>query len=164
VALLRRTPLFLRLGSAVGATRRVQAVVGNQEALYRFAIDDVGLNDFVDVRGGHVAIPDRFGVHDNGGAVLTLVEASRHIGAHALFQSAQGQLLLELKLQLGLCLGIAAPARMARIALVAADEQMLLELGHEFNLQDFRGAKLSDSIGQIGVSSHGELNRIRWIG
>jgi hypothetical protein len=67
--------------------------------------------------------------------VFALIEASRHVGAHALFQSAQGQLLLELKLQLGLCLGIAATPRMARITLVAADEQVSLEFGHGDSLR-----------------------------
>ena len=71
-----------------------------------------------------MAIPDRVGINDDGGTMLALVEASRHVGAHAFLQSAQGQFLLELKLQLSLRLGIAAAARMARITLVAADEQM----------------------------------------
>jgi hypothetical protein len=35
---------------------------------------------------------------------------------------------------------------MSRVALIAADEKMLLELGHILNLQDFgqRGGKLRD--------------------
>jgi hypothetical protein len=150
--------LFLRLGRTVRADGRVQAIICDQKALYRLAIDDVGLDDFVDIGRGYAAVPDGVGIDDNRRAMLALIEASRHVGAHALLQSAQGQLLFELKLQLGLCLGIAAAARMARIPLVAADEQVPFKLRHNFNVQDFvfRGSQrflnfehLRDKLGAI---------------
>jgi hypothetical protein len=47
--------------------------------------------------------------------------------------------LFEEKLQLRLARGIAATARMAWIAPIAADEQMPFKLGHNLNLQDFEG-------------------------
>jgi hypothetical protein len=62
--------------------------------------------------------------------VFALIEAPRHVGSHALLESSQRELLLEKKLQLSLASWIAATARMSRLALVAADEQVFLELGH----------------------------------
>jgi hypothetical protein len=62
--------------------------------------------------------------------VFTLIEAPRHVGSHALLESSQRELLLEKKLQLSLAAWIAAAARVSRLALVAADEQVFLELGH----------------------------------
>jgi len=97
----------------------------------------VGLNDLFDVVGGDTAVPDGIGIDDNGGAVLALVEASGHVGAHALFESAESEFLLEEILKLGLASGIAAAARMAGLALIAANEQVLFKLGHDFNVQDF---------------------------
>ena len=53
--------------------------------------------------------------------------------------------------QLRLSLGIAATTRMSRFTRVAANEQMLLKLGHTSNLQDFcldelEGLRLRDTV------------------
>lgn len=129
--------LLLRLGSAVGTAGCVEAVFGDHEALDGLAVHDVGLDDLVDIGGAHAPVPNGVRVDDDGRAMLALVETSRHVGAHAFLQSAQCEFLLELKLQLRLCLRIAAAARMARITLVTADKQVPFELRHDFNVQDF---------------------------
>jgi hypothetical protein len=73
--------------------------------------------------------------------MLALIEAAGHIRTHPFLESTQSEFLFEQVLQLGLAPGVAAPARMSGFALIAADEQMLLELGHNPNLQDFRGRR-----------------------
>lgn len=68
--------LLLRLRSAVGADGGVQAIICHEQALYRSAVDDVRLDDFVDIGGGDASVPDRVWVDDDGRTVLALVEAS----------------------------------------------------------------------------------------
>jgi hypothetical protein len=68
--------------------------------------------------------------------VFALIEASGHICPHSFLKSTQSEFLFEEELQLGLAGGIAATTRMSSFALIAADEEMLFELGHRFNLQD----------------------------
>jgi hypothetical protein len=121
----------------VRTTGGIEAFVGKDQTLDGFAVHDVGFDDLVDIGGGDASVPDAIGIDDDGGSVLALVEASRHIGAHAFFETAQREFLLEEELQLGLARGIAAAARMSGFALIAANEEMLLELGHELNVQDF---------------------------
>ena len=120
----------------MGATGGVEALVGKDETLDRLSVHDVGFDDFVDVVRGDAAVPDLIGIHDDCWAVLALVKAARHVGAHAFLKSAQSQFLLEQVLQLGLTRGVAAAARMARLAPVAADEKMLFKLGHSYTLQE----------------------------
>jgi len=109
----------------------VQAGVRQAEALDRLAAEDVGLDNLVDVGLGDVAVPDCVRVDDDVRAVLALIEAARMIGADFAFEAALGEFLLEEFLQIGFRGGIAASTRMARRALVAADENMFFELGHE---------------------------------
>lgn len=119
------------------ATGGIEAFVGKDETLDGLAVDDVGFDDLVDIGGGDASVPDAIGIDDDGGSVLALIEASRHIGAHAFLETAQREFLLEEELELGLARGIAATARMSSLALIAANEEMLLEFGHELNVQDF---------------------------
>jgi hypothetical protein len=70
--------------------------------------------------------------------MFALVEASGLVGADAPFESAGFQFFLEQFLQLSFAFRIAAGARTSRRALVAADEHVLLELGHDLNLQEGR--------------------------
>jgi hypothetical protein len=120
----------------VRTTGGVEAFVGNEEALDGPSVDDVRLDDLVDIVGGDAAVPDRVRINDDGGAVFALVETSGHVGAHALSESAESQFLFEEELQLGLACRITAAARVPGIALIAANEQVLLKLGHSINLQD----------------------------
>jgi hypothetical protein len=129
--------LCLWLGRAVGAARDVKALVGKHEPLHRFSVHDVGFDDFLHVGSRDASVPDAIGIDHDRGSVLALVETSRHIGAHSFLETPQGQFLLEQELQLGLARGIAAPARMSSLALIATDEEMLFELGHEINCTGF---------------------------
>ena len=66
----------MRFGRTVRAAGRVQAILGDQKALYRLAVDDVGFDDFVYIGGGHAPVPNGVRVDDYGRAMLALVEAS----------------------------------------------------------------------------------------
>lgn len=117
-------------------TRGVETLVGKNQALDRLSVDDVGLDDLLDVCGSDAPVPDAIGINHHGWSVLALVEASGHIGPHPFLEASQSQLLFEEELQLGLARGIAAAARMSGFTRVAANEKVLLELGHEINVQD----------------------------
>jgi hypothetical protein len=117
-------------GLAVFAGFGIQAGVGQAKALDRVSTDSVRIDNLVDVRFGDMAIPDGLGINDDGGSVLTLIEASRLVGAHASRQSALGEFLLEELLQFGFGGRIAAASGIARRALVSADEDMLFEFRH----------------------------------
>jgi hypothetical protein len=121
------------------ATRSINAIFGEHEALDRFAVHDVGFDNLVDIVRRNPSVPDSIRINDHGGSVLALIQTSRHVGAHSFFEASKCELLFEEKLQLGLARRIAATARMAWIALIAADEQMPFKLGHNPNLQDFGG-------------------------
>ena len=49
------------------------------QALNDASVHQVFLNDFVDVVLVYVCIPDPFGVHDDGRALLASVQAARHV-------------------------------------------------------------------------------------
>ena len=108
----------------------VQDGVGNDEALDRPAVHDVGFDDFVDVFGLDASVPDCFGVDDHRRAQFALIEATGFVGADIL-QSALRQLGLEEALQFALAGGIAASARVACFALIHADKNVLVEFGHD---------------------------------
>ncbi len=69
--------------AAVGAGFGVEAGIGDTEALDGAAGDEVLRDDLIGVFGFDAAIPDGVGVDDDGGAVLTLVEASGLVDADA---------------------------------------------------------------------------------
>ena len=75
--------------------RGIQAGVGQHQALHRLASDDVRFDDLIDIGLGDVSIPYRLGIDDNIGAVLTLIETARLVGAHSAFQAPLRQFLLE---------------------------------------------------------------------
>jgi hypothetical protein len=127
---LPRSVSTLGAGLAVRAGLGVEAFVGEAKAFDRRAANDVRVDDLIDVGFGDVAVPDGFGIHDDGGTVFALVEASGLIGANAAFDSALSQLLLKYLLQTGLGEGIAGSAGMSRRALVSTDENVMFECRH----------------------------------
>lgn len=110
---------------------RVQAFIGEAETAYWLSIDDVGFDDFVDVGFGDVSVPDSFRIDDEIRAMFTLIKTSGLVGADASLQTSCGEFLLEQFLQARFGLRIAASARMACRALVAANEYVVFELGHQ---------------------------------
>ena len=104
-----------------------------------FAADDMGLDDFIYIPGGHVSVPDRLRVDHYVGSMLTLVEAASFIGPYFVLQTELRQFLLKNPLQLTLAARVAATARMSFGPLVKADKDMLLELRHTNTVADFEG-------------------------
>ena len=61
--------LFLRFGRTVRAAGRVQAILGDQKAVYRLAVHDVGFDDFVNIGRRDTPIPHCVGIDHDGGAM-----------------------------------------------------------------------------------------------
>src|SRR5690348_7551410 len=91
---------------------RIQALIADQQAHYRFAADDVRLHNFVDIGRLHVSIPHRLRINHQVRPMLALVQASGLIGAHPPFKPEFSKLLLEQPLQFGLAGRIATSPRM----------------------------------------------------
>ena len=68
----------------------VEAGIGQTEPFYRFAPDDVGLNNLFHVGLGDVSVPDGVRVDHDVGTVFALIEAARLIRAHFALQAALG--------------------------------------------------------------------------
>jgi hypothetical protein len=119
----------------VGAGGGVHALIGQAKALDGPAAEDVALHDFVHIGLRHTAVPHGIRVDDNGRTVLALVQTTRFVGADTLAQSALGQRLLEGFLQVIVRIRIAAAPRMARLPLIAADEDVTGKWGHAMKIQ-----------------------------
>ena len=109
----------------------VQAGFCEAESLHRLAAEDVGFDNLIDVGLSDVTVPNCVWVNHDGGTVFALIETAGLIGAHFSFEAALGEFLLEEFLQLRFRERIAASTGMACRALVASDEDMFLELGHQ---------------------------------
>jgi len=73
----------------------VQASVGQHQALDRFAADDVGVDDFIDVGHANVSIPNRIGIDNEVWAVFALIETPRLVGPYFAFEAAFREFLFE---------------------------------------------------------------------
>lgn len=109
----------------------VQAFIGQSQAFDWVAAYDMGLDDLVDVSLGYESIPYGFGIDHEIGAVLALIETAGLVGSYFAFEASFCQFLLEEFLQLRLAGGIAASPWISWRALVAAYEDVFLELGHK---------------------------------
>ena len=82
VRLLPRCRLLVRL---VFAALRVDALWAHEQALDWLSSHDVGVDDLIHVIERDSPVPDGFGIDDQVGAVLALVEASGLVGANSSF-------------------------------------------------------------------------------
>lgn len=87
-------------------------------------------DDLVDVFEVDGAVPDGFGIDHDDWAVLALVEAGGLVGADLVFQAGVLQGFLQGGFELFAVLAAAAWARGVFVALVVADEEVVLELWH----------------------------------
>src|SRR5438552_18809209 len=85
------------------------------------------LDDLVHVLLGDAAVPDALRVDDDGTPQRAVVQAARLVGADFAVQPARPQRVLELFQQRGTALRTAVPLGIPRLALVEADEDVLLE-------------------------------------
>jgi hypothetical protein len=122
-----------KLGQRLFFVGGVEDGIGDDQARYRCAPDDVRVDDFVYVLGLDASIPHGFGVNHDRGTQFTLVEASGFVGAHV-FNATLRQLGFEQALQFALAGGVATAARMACFALVHADKNVFVEFRHTLSL------------------------------
>ena len=111
----------------VGATLGVEAGVGEAEALDGAVVEEVLGDDLVDVLEVDVAVPDGFGVDDDYGTMLALVEAAGLVGADVVLEAGFFDGVLEGWLELLTAVGEATWTRGGFIALVGADEDVVVE-------------------------------------
>jgi hypothetical protein len=114
-------------GGFVRAVFGVEARVGEAEALDGTIVEEVFGDDLVDVAGMDVAVPDGFGIDDDDGAVLALVEAAGFVGADVVLESGFLDGVLERCFKLFAALGKAAGTCGGFVALVGADEDVVVE-------------------------------------
>ena len=73
----------------------VEYGVRNDQTGYRYAADDVGVDDLVHVLGFDASIPNCFGVDDEIWTVLALIETARLVGPYFAFEAAFREFLFE---------------------------------------------------------------------
>lgn len=107
------------------------------QALYRLSTDNVRLDDLIHVGFGDKSVPNRFGINDDGRAVLALIEAAGLVRADSPFQSTLREFLLEQLLQLAFGQRVAASAGILRWTLVSTYENMFFKFRHRYIFADF---------------------------
>jgi hypothetical protein len=112
----------------------IQAAVGKYQALHGISADNVGVDNFINVREGNATIPNGFRVNHQIRAVLALIQTACLVRPDFPLQPLFCELLLEQFLQLGARFGIAAAARMSFGALISADEDVFLKGRHTSTL------------------------------
>ena len=115
----------------MGAGLGVEAGVGDAEAFDGAAGDEVRGDDFIGVLGFDAAIPDGIGVDDDGGTVLTLVEAAGFVDADPAGEASFASELREAGVERALAVGSAGGAGRIGGADVVADEDVAFEEGHK---------------------------------
>jgi len=86
----------------MGAGLGVYALFREPEPFHRTPVDQVLLHDLRGVFGLDVAVPDRFGIHDDGGPVFALIEAAGFVDADRSSQARSLGKLLQLRVQFAL--------------------------------------------------------------
>ena len=114
----------------------VEAGVGQAEALDGAAADKVLVHDFVEVAGFDEAVPDGFGVDHNYGAVLALVEAAGLVDADAMFQAGSFYGVFQFAFELFAVFMATTGAGGGFVALIEADENVMVEFWHVFLVAD----------------------------
>ena len=115
--------------TAMRAVFRVDAFLGDAQALDRPAMDQVLLDDLRCVFGLDSAVPDCFRINNHIWTVLALVEAERLVDAHAAGDACGLGQLLKLCVQLAFAIAGAGWTRRAFGTDIMADENVVLEKG-----------------------------------
>jgi hypothetical protein len=105
----------------------VDAFFGQPQALYGLSAYEMLLYNFRCVLWPDAAIPDRFGIDDDGWPMLALIEAQRFVDPDLVAQSGGLGQLLQLGVQIALAISGAGRARCAGGADIVADEDMILK-------------------------------------
>ena len=79
----------------MGATRRIQALVGNHQSLDRLSSNYVGFYDLLNIVECDSPIPDGFRVNHYIRAMFALIEASRLVRSHFAVEPTLSQFSFE---------------------------------------------------------------------
>jgi hypothetical protein len=119
------------------ARLRVNASIRNAQPLDRSSIHQVLLDDLGRILGFYAAIPHGFGIDDNRGPVLALVQAQRFVDADIRQAGSLGK-LLQLAKDFALSIGSAGGAGCSLGANVMADKDVMLVKRQSVNPPDSR--------------------------
>ena len=122
--------LFVFWGGLVRTILGIEAGVGQAEAFYRTAVEEVLGDDFLDVFDVDEAVPDGLGVDHDDGTVLALIEAARLVGSDMVLETGVLDGVLEGGFEFFTAIRKAAWTRGAFIALVGANEDVVVKFRH----------------------------------
>ena len=122
--------LFVFWGGLVRTILGIEAGVGQAEAFYRTAVEEVLGDDFLDVFDVDEAVPDGLGIDHDDGAVLTLIEATGLVGSNVVPEAGFLDGVLEGGFEFFAARVEAAGTGGAFVAFVGADEDVMVEFRH----------------------------------
>ncbi len=108
----------------------IDASVGKAEALDGAAVEEVLLNDLFGVAGVGETVPDGFGVDDEDGAVLALIEATGLVHADAVLEAGSLDGILEGAAKFLAVFVATAGAGGGIVALVEANKEVMFKDWH----------------------------------
>jgi hypothetical protein len=108
----------------------VEAGSRQAKPLHGAAMEKVLFDNLVHIFQLDEAVPDRFGIDDDHGAMLALVEAAGLVGANQMLEAGVLYSVLEGGFELFSALGQAAGAGCVLVALVGTDKEVVLKFRH----------------------------------
>jgi hypothetical protein len=117
----------------VGAVVGVEAGVGQADTIDGTAVKEVLVDDLLGVVGVGEAVPDGFGIDDQNGAVLALIEAAGLIDADTVLEAGSFDGILEGTTEFFAVFVAATGAGSGFVALVQADKEVTFEDWHRDN-------------------------------
>jgi hypothetical protein len=114
----------------MGTLLNVEAGVGKAQSLYGAAVEEMLGDDLLDVFNMDEAVPDGLGVDHDDWAVLALVEAAGFVGPDVVLEAGFLNGVLEGGFELFTAGGKAAGTGGAFVALVGADEDVVVKFWH----------------------------------
>jgi len=113
--------------SAMRATLRVQAVIGNPQPLHRPPAHQVLLHNLRSILRLHTAVPHRLRIDHHRGPVLALVQAAGLVDAHLPAQPSGFAQRLQLREQFAGAIRCARRPRSTRRPRIKADKNMMFK-------------------------------------
>ena len=108
----------------------IEAGIGQAKAFDGTTVQEVFVDDLPDVPEMDEAVPDGLGIDHDYGSVLALVEATGLVGADVVLEASFLDGILEGRFKFVAALGQTTGPRGAFVALVGADEDVVVELWH----------------------------------
>jgi len=124
------TDLLPLRGGLVGTMLGIEADIGQAKAFDGTTVQEVFVDDLLDVLEVDEAVPDGLRIDHDYGSVLALVEATGLVGADVVLKASFLDGILECRFKLFAALGQTAGPRGAFVALVGADEDVVVKLWH----------------------------------